>query len=409
LIFGVQGGKALTSTLVAHSSGSEGEPGWLTDPCTARDNHLEEVLADLHYVSQFDQTDLTPQQVSQILWAGYGCTDHRPSGKAGLTVPSAWANYYLTDTIYLVNESGAYRYHNRNPSTNHSTRDHRLESLESSDTETELRSAKDAEDQPASDLRGALRTALMDLPQAPCYVIICLNSSQMNDHFARLETGFVAGNMLLQATALDLGCHFKAGLTANEQSALQTITQIPASHIPQAVVSIGPVSPATGAAVDISVVLPGRPDVGCIVPLTVRFFTPGANVCHDDPLYDLSLNAVPLSDGTVAVCTAEGIVLGTYDVSVSARNTLTSLRRDVVITEPHTPVDMGLLVQGDVKRDGIIDLEDYTILARNWQTAYTQTAFDARVDFDRNGVINAKDLMVLAAHWLNTSPVQVVP
>jgi hypothetical protein len=160
--------------------------------------------------------------------------------------------------------------------------------------------------------------------------------------------------------------------------------------------------------VDISLVLPGNGRAE-IVPLTVRFFTPGANMCHDDPLYDLALNAVPLSTGTAAVCTAEGIVPGTYDISVSARNTLTSVRRDVVITEFRTSVDMGTLVQGDLNHDGIIDLEDYTVLARNWQTAYTQTTFDARVDFDRNGVINANDLVVLATHWLNMSPVQVGP
>ncbi|UCE50527.1 MAG: hypothetical protein JSW47_10260, partial [Phycisphaerales bacterium] len=122
LIFGVQAVGDLTNELVVHCSIPEGEPGWLPDPCTVGENSLEGVLANLNYVSSFIQTNLTLAQISQILWAGYGCTDHTPSGKAGLTVPSAWANYYLTRSIYLANEDGVFRYHNRNPSTNLSTR-----------------------------------------------------------------------------------------------------------------------------------------------------------------------------------------------------------------------------------------------------------------------------------------------
>ena len=227
LIFGVQEVRGLTSELVAHSSVSEGEPGWLPDPSTTGENSIEVVLANLNYVDSFVQTDLTLQQISQILWAGYGCTPHiTNNNRKGLTVPSARANYYLTGTIYLANEDGVYRYHNRNPSTDLTTRDHRTEKINS------------------DDVRDSLQSAVSGLPQAPCYVILCLKSSYLCPYKyckeAYLETGFVAGNILIQASAIDLGCHFKTELTSGEQESIQTATSIPLLDIPQVVVSIGP-------------------------------------------------------------------------------------------------------------------------------------------------------------------------
>jgi len=222
LYFGVQDVRGLTSELVAHSSVPEGGDGWLPDPKTTGDDTLETVLANLKYTSNFNQTNLTKQQISQILWAGYGCTPHVSSnGRMGLTVPSAIARYFLTGTIYLVNEDGVYRYHNRNPDTDLTTRDHRIERINT------------------DDVRNNLRSAASGLSQAPCYVILCLESSYVGQEFAELEAGFVAGNMLIQASAMDLGCYFNTKLTEAEQQAIQTVTGIPATHMPQVVVSLG--------------------------------------------------------------------------------------------------------------------------------------------------------------------------
>jgi len=222
LYFGVQDVRGLTSELVAHSSIPEGEDGWLPDPKTTGDDAIETVLANLKYTSNFSQTNLTRQQISQILWAGYGCTPHVSSnGRMGLTVPSAMARYFLTGTIYLVNEDGVYRYHNRNPDTDLTTRDHRIERINT------------------DDVRNNLRSAASGLSQAPCYVILCLESSYVGQEFAELEAGFVAGNMLIQASAMDLGCYFNTKLTEAEQQAIQTVTGIPATHMPQVVVSLG--------------------------------------------------------------------------------------------------------------------------------------------------------------------------
>ncbi len=425
LIFGVKAVKELTSALVAHSSVPQGQPGWLPDPCTAGGDSLEEVLANLNYVSNFTQTNLSSQQISQILWAGYGCSAHTTTNsRAGLTVPSAIANYYLSRSIYLVNESGVYRYHNRNPVTSLATRDHRLEQLSSA-------GARGGEI--PADVRGALRSAVSGLPEAPCYIILCLNSASYTGqdlHYAQLETGFVAGNMLIQATAIDLGCHFKTKFTSGEQGNIRAATNIPATNVPQAIVSIGPIA----AQVSISVALQGnsRPDEGWVVPLTVKFFPPGANVLTDAPNYNFQLTTTKSVDVNTAICETLGVAPGTYDITVRGETTLMNVKRSVVISAPKTSVSLCTLLEGDANQDNIINLYDFVILSMSWLASQTDLSLVARLsslsaghltvepritshgsrnltDFDRNGIINAADLYLLVSNWLKSSPVEIPP
>jgi len=399
LIFGVQSVAGLTTELAVHSSLPEDEPGWLPDPCTVGDNSLEELLANLGYVVNFAQTNLTLQQISQVLWAGYGCTDHNPSGKAGLTVPSAWANYYLTRSIYLANENGVYRYHNRNPETNLTTKDHRIEQIDSGN-------AGRSGPRPA-DARGRLQSAVSGLPQAPCYIIICLDSSYVGQEYAHLETGFVAGSMLIQATAIDLGCHFTSELTSNEQRIIQAATNIPSSHLPQVIVSIGSIE----TSVSISVVLQGdnRPDSGWIVPLTVRFFPPGADVLNDTSTYEFNLTTTGSAAEGVAICEAAGLPPDTYDIAALSESTLMNVKRGVVISTQETSVDLGTLLEGDANQDNIVDFDDFSILSMCWLTSEDQVEYNAKVDFDRNGLIDPADFSLLVANWFISSPVEILP
>jgi hypothetical protein len=229
LQFGVQEVSELSSELVARSSVPQVDPGWLPDPSTNGQNKLEEVLANLKYVSKFSLENLTLQQISQLLWAAYGCTPHVVSGgRQGLTVPSAMAKYYLTGTIYLLTEKGVYRYQNRNPGTDLKTIDHRIEPVN------------------ATDVRDKLRATVSDLPQAPCYIVVCLPKIggliALERDFALLEAGFVASNVLVQASAIGLGCHFETTLTSDEQAGIRGLTGIPSSDTPQVIISIGGVA-----------------------------------------------------------------------------------------------------------------------------------------------------------------------
>jgi hypothetical protein len=404
LFFGVQPGKGLISSPAVHSSASEGQPGWLPDPCSTGGNSLEEVLAKLQYTDSLAQTNLTPQQVSQILWAGYGCTAHATTnGRAGLTVPSAYANYYLTRSIYIVKEDGVYRYLNRNPATNTATKDHKIEPVVAT---VDSRGRFPADPQPA-DARVRLQAAVTGLPQAPCYVILCLDSANTGQEFAQLETGFIAGNMLIQASTIGLACHFRPRLSASERKSIQTAANIPASHVPQAIVSIGP----AGALVSVSVALQGdgRPDAGWSVPLTVRLFPPGANVLNDAPTQEFKLTTTKSATANTAICEATGVPPGTYDIAVLGESTLMNVKRGVAISPPNTTVDLGTLLEGNANQDNTIDLDDCAILSAAWLASKEQPLYDIRADFDRNGSINARDLSLLAANWLRTSPVEVQP
>jgi hypothetical protein len=60
--------------------------------------------------------------------------------------------------------------------------------------------------------------------------------------FALLEAGFVASNVLVQASAIGLGCHFETTLTSDEQAGIRGLTGIPSSDTPQVIISIGGVA-----------------------------------------------------------------------------------------------------------------------------------------------------------------------
>lgn len=216
LNFGINSVPGLTSQLVAISS-----DGSLPNPVTNGPNNLEEVLAGLRLQSELrTDRDLTPQRLSQVLWGGYGCTAHMTAnGRAGLTVPSWMAEYFLTNRIYVVNDR-VLRYCNR-VGSNLATRDHRVEPVQN------------------ADVRDQIRQALPGLPAAPCYILLCLTSAGLGVWYQRLEAGFVAGGILLQAAALGLGCAFRSALSSTEQTALRQITQTPASDYAHAVVAVG--------------------------------------------------------------------------------------------------------------------------------------------------------------------------
>jgi len=217
--FGIRNVDGLTSTLVAKSSN-----GTLPDPITDSSVKLDEVIGSLKYGTNFKTTQLNINQISQLLWAGYGCSDHYLpyDNVAGLTVASAHYNYYLTRRIYVANSSGVYRYHNRLPDdADIHTRDHRIELISS------------------NDVRSVLQSAVSELPVAPCYFILCLSSEQSSNYKAILEVGFVAVGMLVQSSAIGLQCHFKTFLTPGKQSKIQEITGIPSSDVPISIISVG--------------------------------------------------------------------------------------------------------------------------------------------------------------------------
>lgn len=218
ITFGIRTVGGFKTTLRAISS-----DGSLPNPSTDGSVYFDYAVTSLKYGTNFESTALNLQQLSQLLWSVYGCTDHTASGgRAALTVASAVANYYLTRRIYLVSQMGVHRYHNRiPPGDGLTTRDHRIELLTS------------------DDVRESLRQSIAGLPSAPGYFILCLDTSQVTSRWALTDVGYAAGSALVQATSMGLNTHFRTDFTTDERTAIQSITGIPSSNVPIAIVSSG--------------------------------------------------------------------------------------------------------------------------------------------------------------------------
>jgi hypothetical protein len=220
--FGMRSVPGFTSDLVAISS-----DGSLPNPHTDGTIFFDDVLPGLAYDTTFATPTLSPAELSQILWASYGCSDHTASGKAGLVCSSAVANYYLTRRIYTVDAAGVYRYHNRLPPTDDpTTRDHRIELVL------------------AGDVRDALRAQVAGLPEAPDHLVLCAGQTGA---WPELEVGFAAIGAVAEAATLGLHGHVKTQLSTAEQTAIRQVTGIPSGDIPIALVSLGQASDPAGA------------------------------------------------------------------------------------------------------------------------------------------------------------------
>ncbi len=101
-----------------------------------------------------------------------------------------------TCNVTVTNRDGVYRYNNRNPPDDMNTRDHRLELIKK------------------GDMRDALRSAVSELPDAPCY-------------------------MLLQGSAIGLGCWFTTDLTGEERYRIRETAGHGAKDVPFVIVSMG--------------------------------------------------------------------------------------------------------------------------------------------------------------------------
>jgi hypothetical protein len=221
--FGIRSVAGLTTTLVAVSS-----DGSLPAPNTNGSVYLDDALASMAYDSTFTADDLPLNQVSQLLWASYGCANHMASGKGGLVCASAVANYYLTRHVYSVGAAAVHRFHNRRPpGTDMATRDHRIEVVT------------------AGDVRAALHQAVPRLPQAPHYLIICVGST---GSWQEIEVGFAAVGAVLEASTLGLQGYISTSFSTAEQTAIRAATGIPSGELPMAVVALG--RPGGGSAVE---------------------------------------------------------------------------------------------------------------------------------------------------------------
>ncbi len=162
-----------------------------------------------------------------------------------------------------------------------------------------------------------------------------------------------------------------------------------------------------GAVVNVSVGLQGnRSDAKWIIPLTVKFFTPGANVLVDNPVYSFTLDTVKIDTQAVVQCT--GITFGTYDVTVVSDHTLLNVKKNVEISLPNVDLNMGTLLEGNVNNDGRINISDFGALSASYLKLVGDAAYNAMADFNGDGRVNISDFGLLSSNYLKVSPI-VVP
>ncbi len=204
-VFGEAATTGLTTVLQAVSSDST-----LPSPRTSGPDTFEVLMSNWHQDSLFSPTPPSLNDISQILWAGYGVTPHLAyNGNRGTTVPSWDAQYYLTRLIYLVNDSGVWCYNNRlPPGRGLITSDHRIE-LDSS-----------------GDRRPQLRAACPRIPStAPVYIVVCvLDTSQYKQ---MQEAGLAGFQYVTQALSLGLDGFLTVPLTPTERHDIIVALGIP--------------------------------------------------------------------------------------------------------------------------------------------------------------------------------------
>jgi peptide/nickel transport system substrate-binding protein len=167
----------------------------------------------------------------------------------------------------------------------------------------------------------------------------------------------------------------------------------------------------SGADVDLSVTLQGgsRPDAGWVVPLTVKFFTPGTTTPTDvlaaAPVYSFSLTTT--KSGSTAIAQAAGIAPGTYDICVISPHCLTNVKRSVDITSPSTQVNLGTLLEGNTNDDDKINIQDFGLLVGTYSKNSGNTGYNVGADFDRNDSININDFGLLSANYGKNSPIEI--
>jgi len=185
----------------------------LPTPSQRSEVSLEEALTRRRSIREFRKEGLTSAEISQLLWAGQGITDPR-----GLrTAPSAGALYPLE--LYVATGEGVHHY---------SPQGHRLAVLSPDDVRLGLWEAGLEQD--------ALREAPAIIIVAAVYARTEGKYGPRAERYVHLEAGHAAQNILLQATALDLGA---VPIGAFYDQKVQEALALPKDHEPLYLIPVG--------------------------------------------------------------------------------------------------------------------------------------------------------------------------
>lgn len=200
----------VTTVAIAEDTMNEIE---LPDPVLKGEVSVEETIQKRRSVRKYQSKDLTPQQISQLVWAAQGITDKRALRSA----PSAGALYPLE--IYVVKKDGLFHY---------------------IPEEHKLVRKKDG------DLRSRLAAAALGqsfVAQAPVSIVMCAvydrvagRYGQRGVRYTDIEVGHAAENVHLQAVALGLA---SVPVGAFRDDAVSAVLGLTGDEVPIYIVPVG--------------------------------------------------------------------------------------------------------------------------------------------------------------------------
>jgi SagB-type dehydrogenase family enzyme len=175
---------------------------------------LEEALVARRSVRSFSGRDLSPEELSQLLWSAQGITN----SEGDRTAPSAGG--LLPLETYVVSAEGVFRY---DPPA------HRLERISHVDLRPQLFRAA-LEQEPV--LRAPVTVVLAAVYQRTASKY----GARRSRRYVHMEVGHAAQNLLLQAVALGLGA---VVIGAFEDDRVQAALSLPADHQPLYLIPVG--------------------------------------------------------------------------------------------------------------------------------------------------------------------------
>lgn len=114
------------------------------------------------------------------------------------------------------------------------------------------------------------------------------------------------------------------------------------------------------------------------------------------------------SGGKSAQADLCGLVLGEHDITIKDPQTLSNHKVRILITEPQTRQDMGVLLSGDIDDNNVVNILDFGALSYSFGSVPGDPNWDPRSDLDRNLVVNISDFGLLSLNFLKAGPIEIV-
>jgi len=175
---------------------------------------VEETIVCRRSIREFQEADISLEQISQLLWSAQGITDNEFGFRAA---PSAGALYPLT--IYIMNKDGVFRY---------IPDGHKLLQISNEDKRPSLVRASLGQ--------SFLRDAPLDIVIAANFRITEAKYGARAYRYILMEIGHVAENIHLQAVGLGLS---SVAVGAFWDNVVKANLELPDNHDPLYIIPVG--------------------------------------------------------------------------------------------------------------------------------------------------------------------------